>query len=350
MSKLNFCAYLLGLCVLFLSSCAGNINGKGYQVEEIVSSDGKVYQIFEVEYYCKGLADANGDIILKPQYSNIEYVHRPDAEDCCIVSYWDVVKYTEREREKSGCYSVYERPVPMTGVYTVTGKKILSAKYSNIEAYANDVFVTSSMPDIMGRTTKTLRKGDDKVWVGESVYVSKAGTCALGIVKDERDYLRYFFINPDTEKTFLLGGFNDYEIGDNCINYGGTAGVILDKDGEILVPEGRYDWVEIAAGDYIICEIGNYACVYHMSNMETPCLGSEYRRFSRIKDAPGLFIVRELKTIEPYLSYQYGVISASGEVLVPIIHHYIEVKDGNLILDYSNDIVKIEDLMAKSNL
>ena len=87
--------------------------------------------------------------------------------------------------------------------------------------------------------------------------------------------------------------------------------------------------------------------------METPCLGSEYRRYSRIKGGPGLFIVRELMPNAPYVDYQYGVISASGEILLPIIHDNIEVKDGNLILSYFNtsqrDVIKIEDLIAKSN-
>lgn len=46
-------------------------------------------------------------------------------------------------------------------------------------------------------------------------------------------------------------------------------------------------------------------------------------------------------------------VCASGEIILPIIHYQIEVKDGNLILDYFNtskdDIIKIEDLIARSN-
>ena len=242
----------------------------------------------------------------------------------------------------------------MTGVYTVSGKKIFPTDYSDIDAYANNVFVTTSIPTVRGTTLQTLYKGNDKVWVGRRVYVSKAGTCALGIMENGRDLSSYFFINPDSEKTFLLGGFNDYEIGENCIHYGGTAGEIFDKDGETLVPKGKYDSIEIADGDYIICKIGHHQCIYHISNMETPCLGSEYRRYSRIKGGPGLFIVRELMPNSPYISWgYYGVISASGEILLPITHNNIEVKDGNLILSYFNtskkDVIKIEDLIAKSN-
>ena len=360
MSRLNVCAYLLGLLVLFLSSCAGNINGKGYQVEEIVSSDGKVYQIFEVNYNHKGLADANGDIVIKPKYSKIEYVHRPDVGDCCIVSYWGEVKYSKKERESSGYFGVEKRDVSMTGVYTVTGKKIFSNEYSDIDAYANDVFVTTSLPSISGSTTQTLYKGNDKVWVGTNIYVSKAGTCALGYARDHvRDESCHFFINPDTEKVFPLGYVSQYEMGENCFYYrlyGGTSGEVLGKNGEALVPEGVYDRIEIAAGDYIMCEIGNYECIYHISDMVKPCLQSEYRSFRRIKGAPGLFIVGELMSNSPYVSwdyYQYGVISASGKIVLPIIHYQIEVKNGNLILDYFNtskdDIIKIEDLIARSN-
>lgn len=139
-------------------------------------------------------------------------------------------------------------------------------------------------------------------------------------------------------------------MGENCMYYrlySGTSGEVLDKNGETLVPDGEYDRIEIAAGDYIMCEIGNYECIYHISDMAKPCLQSEYGSFRRIiKGAPGLFIVS-------WDYYQYGVISASGEIILPIIHYQIEVKDGNLILDYFNtskdDIIKIEDLIARSN-
>ena len=326
---------LSAICALVFCSCKGNINDKGFEVVKVTTSDGVDYQLFADPENGVGLADAQGDILIRGQFTNLQHIKRGTEGDCLIASIYTSVKYSEEERKSTGYY-IESRPVNLTGVYDFEGDEILPVEFGKVEAYPNNVFLATSTPAVSGKTVDMLFKGTECIATYDDIEVSDKGTAALGISHHSQSGFSFrYFINPLTNQAYELGRTTSCVLGDNCVvfhNWGGDEDYVMGLDGEILLPVGVYDSVKLADGDYLICDTWNEGmAVFHVSDTVTPLLKSgKYEEYLKIPGAPGLFLFREespeTRSKSWTFDWRYGLVDANGTVLIPTMYADAEIK------------------------